>query len=116
MLGKGGSEVAVNSFEIELRMTDGRAVLDLHGDVDAYTGQRLTEYIDAAVTEHAGDVHLNLAKVRFVDSSGIAVFVAAAKRLRERGDQLVVRAPQASVAKIFEITGVDKLVKLERNG
>ena len=104
--------MAVNQLEVEVRIASGRAVLDLLGDVDAYTGPRLTEYLNAAVGETEGDVHINLARVKFVDSSGIAVFVAAAKQLRERGNDLVVEAPPASVVKVLEMTGVTKLLKV----
>jgi anti-sigma B factor antagonist len=105
--------MAVNQLEVEVRLSDGRAVLDLYGDVDAYTGPSLSGYLDAAVNENAGDVHLNLSKVKFVDSSGIAVFVAAAKRLRDRGNDLVVEATPPNVAKVLEMTGVTKLIRLD---
>lgn len=104
--------MAVNQLEVEVRLSDGYAVLALQGDIDAYTGPSLTGYLEAAVRETQGDVHVNLSKVRFVDSSGIAVFVTAAKQLRERGNDLVVEAAPASIIKVLEMTGVTKLIRM----
>jgi anti-sigma B factor antagonist len=103
-----------NDLEVVVQLADGAATLALRGDIDAYTGPSLTEYLDAAVAETDGNVTVNLANVAFVDSSGIAVLVGAAKRLRERGHELVVEEPAARVSKILEMTGVTKLLRVER--
>jgi anti-sigma B factor antagonist len=100
-------------FQIAERVVDGTAVVAPQGDIDAYTGPRLAECLDSTVNATTGNITIDLAGVDFVDSSGIAVFVAAAKRLRERGDHLVVQSPTRSVTKLLEMTGVTKLVKLE---
>jgi anti-sigma B factor antagonist len=107
--------LAETDLEVLVRVLNDDAVLALRGEVDAYTGPSLSEYLDAAVAETAGNVTLNLSQVSFVDSSGIAVLVAAAKKLRDRGKELVVEAPPAMVAKVLEITGVTKLVRIERS-
>ena len=99
-------------FEVDVRVAKGGTVLAVRGEIDAYTGATLTGYLDAAFAEGPGDVTLDLSKVKFVDSSGIAVFVAAAKKLRDRGNNLVVAAPPKPVAKVLEMTGVTKLVKV----
>ena len=104
--------MAETDLEVVVRVLNGDAVLALRGEVDAYTGPNLSEYLDAAMAETSGNVTLNLSEVSFVDSSGIAVLVAAAKKLRERGKALVVEGPVPMVVKVLEITGVTKLVQV----
>jgi anti-sigma B factor antagonist len=108
--------MAQTEFQVVVRVADGRAVLAPRGDIDAYTGPTLSEHLNAALAERKGDITLDLSGVAFVDSSGIGVFVAAAKKLRERGDALVLESAPSTVTKLLEMTGVTKLVKLERAG
>ncbi len=108
--------MADTGFEVAVRVLNGHAVLALRGDVDAYSGQSLSDSLNAAMLETSGDITLDLSNVSFVDSSGIAVFVVAAKKLRERGSELVVESPPAMVTKLLEMTGVIKLVRIERSG
>ena len=106
--------MAHSRFEVTVRVDDGRTSLAVRGDVDAYTGPTLADYLDVAVTETTGAITVDLADVHFVDSSGIAVLVAAAKRLRDRDDELIVQSPPPIVRKVLEMTGVTKLLTVER--
>lgn len=108
--------MAQTEFEVEVRESGGRAVLAPRGDIDAYTGPTLAEHLNVALAGSKGDITLDLSAVSFVDSSGIGVFVAAAKKLRERGNELVIESAPSMVTKLMEMTGVTKLVKLERSG
>lgn len=102
-------------LEVEVLDKNERAGLVLRGDLDAYTRQEFTSRLDAALAKSAGNVTLDLSEVGFMDSSGLAAIVAAAKRLRERGDELVLESPPAMVTKVLEMTGVNKLVKVRRS-
>ena len=108
--------MAGTEFEVVVHVNDGNASLIPRGDIDAYTGPRLSDHLNSAVAETTGDITLDLSKVSFVDSTGIAVMVAAAKKLRERGSELIVESPPRMVTKLLEMTGVTKLVKVERSG
>ena len=105
--------MGATEFEVSLHVADGRALVAPRGDVDAYTGQSLAGQLDAALAETSGDVTVDLSGVPFLDSSGIAVLVAAAKKLRDRGSELVVQAPAAPVRKVLEITGVSSVVRVD---
>jgi anti-anti-sigma factor len=103
-------------FEIAVRGEAGDLTLAVRGEIDAYTGRALAQHLDTALATSPGDVRIDLTDVRFVDSSGLAVVVAAAKKLRDRGNELVVESPSRRVAKLFEMTGVTKLVKVQGKG
>lgn len=57
-----------------------RAGLRLIGDIDLATGAGLAKALDD-VAHGVGDVHLDLAQLRFVDVSGASVVVTAAAAL-----------------------------------
>ena len=102
------------NFEFAIRENNGRLTLVLRGDLDAYTGPRFTEWLRKTVAAGRGDVVMDMSDVTFVDSSGIAILVATAKQLQTRDSKLVVQSPPRMVAKVLEMTGVTKLVKIER--
>lgn len=102
------------NFEFAVREGSGRATLILRGDLDAYTGPRFNESLKAAVEGTKGDIAMDMREVSFVDSSGIAILVATAKTLRERGNTLVIQSPPRMLRKVLEMTGVTKLVRVER--
>lgn len=102
-------------LHVEVQTSHERAVLALRGDLDAYTRRELTDQLDAALSAATGNITLELSGVSFMDSSGLSAIVSAAKRLRERGDDLVLESPPPMITKVLEMTGVDKLVKVRRS-
>jgi anti-sigma B factor antagonist len=63
------------------------------------------------VVDHGGDtIVLDLAGVRFIDSSGLGTIVLTYKELQLRAGRLCLAAVQPFVLKVFELTSVDRLV------
>jgi anti-sigma B factor antagonist len=52
---------------------------------------------------------VDLADVSFMDSSGLSVLVSGFKAMREGGGEMSVVCPNAAIAKIFSITGLDRV-------
>jgi anti-sigma B factor antagonist len=82
------------------------AVLTLGGELDLATAPVLQRWLDPAMGGTA-TVVINLARLRFIDSSGLRLLVQADRRLRDSGGRLVlVRGPRA-VHRVFELTRLD---------
>jgi anti-anti-sigma factor len=81
------------------------AVLHVFGDVDLTTATLFEE----AIGEAAGDGSLvvNLAKCRYLDTSGLTVLVRERKRLGARL-RLLVR-PASSVFRVMQVAGLDRV-------
>lgn len=86
-------------------------VLTLRGDIDAHTAGQL----EAALLDvHDEDeVHLHMAEVAFLDSSGLRVVLAAHRRLAEDGRELIVDRPSDVVTRLLEITGLQDHLRIE---
>jgi anti-sigma B factor antagonist len=81
-------------------------VLTLAGELTLATAPVLQKRLDHAMRGKAAVV-IDLSRLRFIDSSGLGMLVAAERQLRDSGGQLVlVRGPQA-VHRPFELTGLD---------
>lgn len=85
----------------------GAVVLRVIGDVDVYSAARLRAALEPVLADGAAaGVLLECAQLDFIDSTGLGVLIAAAKRLREREAILTLRAVPERLMKIFRITGL----------
>ncbi|HME67632.1 MAG TPA: STAS domain-containing protein, partial [Streptosporangiaceae bacterium] len=68
--------------------------------------------LEAAGLEAAGHSAfvVDLTRTRFCDSAGIAALVEAHKRARAGGGQVLLAMSGAAVPRIFELTGVDRVI------
>jgi anti-anti-sigma factor len=94
---------------------DGRAaqiVVQVAGEMDVATSGLLA----AIVTREMADwVHLviDLARVHFIDASGINVLVNAAHQARARGGVLVLRSPSGAVLRLLDVLRLDGVLTAE---
>lgn len=87
-------------------------VLSLAGDLDIEAVPTMqASLVDA--TARATTVALDLSAVTFLDSSGLAVLLAARQRLADAGGPLVLHHPSPPVRRLLAVTGVDQLFTIE---
>ncbi len=74
----------------------------------------MEDQVLSAVREPSGDVVLDLRELTFMDSTGVRTIVAAHQAARESGADLrVVRpAPESTVSRVIEISGIDEALGL----
>ncbi len=84
-------------------------ILDVEGEIDVYTSTQLKEQIINTIATGVKYVAMNLAKVDYLDSTGLGVLIGALKRLREKQGNLVIVSPSMRIMRIFEITGLYKI-------
>ena len=93
------------------------AVVTLRGELDAHDAPRLRADLVAAV-ERASElaesprVVLDLTSVGFLDSRVLGTIVGALRRVREAEGELLVVLPETPARRIFEITGLDRVLTL----
>lgn len=88
---------------------DGRTVVTVRGEMDAYTAPRLRDQIAALVHQGLIEVTVDLHEVDFIDSSGLSALITAHKQLRRLGGDLVLRSPTAPVFRVLEISGLTRI-------
>jgi anti-sigma B factor antagonist len=90
---------------------DGSVVVS--GEVDLYTAPMLERAVESVVKRGEGNLVIDLAAVRFMDSAGLNVLIRAFKPLDAQGRRVVLRSPQESVRRTLELGGIVTLVDLE---
>lgn len=101
-------------FSLTFARDSQAVVVGVVGELDCATGPTLENRLEDLI-ENQGNrtVVIDLTNMTFVDSSGLSVLVGAYRRLRERGGDLSLRRPSRSTRKVFEITGLDRVLPIE---
>jgi anti-sigma B factor antagonist len=85
------------------------------GELDVATAPGLREALGTARERGASRLIADLGAVTFLDSAGLGVLVTCAKQLRMNGGELVVVTDDPRIVRVFEITGLDAVVRVERS-
>jgi anti-sigma B factor antagonist len=90
-------------------------VLEVGGELDLYTAPRLSSQMGEIIALGATSLVVDLTETTFVDSTALHVLLDAKKRILAEGGDLVVVCPSPHIRRIFEVTGVDGLLRLCRS-
>jgi anti-sigma B factor antagonist len=91
------------------RLSPAASVIALAGEVDLYTAPEFKQRLLEAIAQGATRVVVDLSDTTFIDSTALGVLVGAVKRLREHDGRLALVCNDRNIAKIFEITGLDRV-------
>lgn len=89
------------------------ALLRLVGEIDLSSAHLMVDRIDEAILGGASTVVLDFGGVTFVNSTGLGALVAATKRLRADGGDLVLRQFRGIPASALATTGLDRFFTIE---
>jgi anti-sigma B factor antagonist len=98
-------------LEASVRFLAGRAVIDLKGDINAYSEQALTEAYSQASAE-ARAVILNFSQLEYMNSSGIGLIVTLLIRANRQGKRLCAVGLSDHYKEIFLLTRLSEAIKL----
>jgi anti-sigma B factor antagonist len=90
-------------------------VLEIGGELDLYTAPRLNSQVGELITGGATHLVFDLSETTFIDSSALHVLLEARKRVGAEGGEVMVVCPNPHVRRIFEVTGVDGILRLCRS-
>jgi len=85
--------------------TDGRLEASVRGDIDLANGRQLVAQLETLICGPGQRIEIDLSKVEFMDSSGLAALIEAQHLAVERGSQLILVATSPQVAGLLAITG-----------
>ena len=87
--------------------------VSLAGELDVSTADELKKCLHKLVDEKNIDIKLNLEDLDYIDSTGLGVMIGILKRLKIEDKEVYIEKPKNNVRKIFNITGLDKIFKME---
>lgn len=116
MEGEGGNVLGTVEFRISsAELGSGAQIVSLGGEVDVHTAPRLDEELARATGAGSRRVVVDLAGASFIDSTVVGVLLRAHERLGRDGGGLVLVSDDPRILRVFELTGLDRRLTIERS-
>lgn len=92
---------------------DDPSTLALIGELDPHTAPLLATALTERINEGADVLRLDVARLDFIDSSGLRVLVEAHRTLGAEPGSLCLTAVSATFLRLLEVTGLDQRLTIE---
>lgn len=91
-----------------------RVEVVLEGEIDHHRALELRGELDELIMQRRPAVLcLDMQGIGFMDSSGLGLVMGRYKKLCERGGELVIRKPSASVRRMLTMAAMERFVRIE---
>ncbi|WP_240377651.1 anti-sigma F factor antagonist [Bacillus piscicola] len=102
------------SLAVNLEQMGDVLCIRLQGELDHHASQKLRSQVDDVLAEgNVKHILLNLEELAFMDSSGIGVILGRYQQISKKGGEMVVCSISSPVKRIFELSGLFKILRLE---
>jgi anti-sigma B factor antagonist len=88
---------------------DAANVLPLEGEIDLHVSPRVAESLSAMIEQKPARLVIDLSRVTYIDSSGLAVLIEGMQNVEAYGGKFVLAGLQENVRPILEIARLDQV-------
>ena len=92
-----------------MSLPDAPNVLPLEGEIDLHVSPRVAESIRALIEQKPQRLVIDLSRVTYIDSSGLAALIEGMQNVEAYGGKFVLAGVQENVRPIFEIARLDQV-------
>jgi anti-sigma B factor antagonist len=87
-------------------------VLPLEGEIDLHVSPRIATALTAMMDEKPQQLVVDLSRVSYIDSSGLAVLIEGMQNVEGYGGKFALAGLQENVRPIFEIARLDQVFRI----
>jgi anti-sigma B factor antagonist len=103
-------------MQISTRHQDKATIFDLSGDIDFANSPELRLWVLREIQENRPlRVIINLSKVHYIDSSGVASLVEGLKASRDRGSRFILFGLSTAAREILQLSRLIKVFEVYDN-
>lgn len=99
-------------MQIEIKKEQEFDCIFLNGDLDFNTSPLLRKELSKLTESVIKKLMIDLEKVNYIDSSGLATFIELFQKIKKSGGKLVLFSLKPSVRSVFEIAKLDSIFHL----
>lgn len=88
------------------------SVLPLEGEIDLHVSPRISLLLNEMIARKPERLVVDLSKVTYLDSSGLAVLIEAMQNVEKDGGKFAIVGMQETVRSIFEIARLDQIFRI----
>ncbi len=104
------------SLHIDLEVVSQVLIVRLSGELDHHTAEKLKQQMEDKILKgHVQNIVLSLENLHFMDSSGLGVILGRYKQITSRGGEMVVCSINPLIYRLFELSGLFKIIKIREN-
>ncbi len=94
---------------VKTEQKSGLMVCHIDGEIDINTAPDIKKAFDRLLSKKEPKIVINLTKVTYVDSSGLATLVEILKNMRAYGGRMRLTNLSPKIKSLFEITKLERL-------
>ena len=95
-----------------IAVSDHPNVLPLDGEIDLHVSPRVAVSLSQMVEKKMDTIVVDLSRVSYIDSSGLAVLIEGMQNVEEYGGKFALSGMQETVRSIFEIARLDQVFRI----
>jgi len=90
----------------------GLTVCHIDGEIDINSSPIIKKSFDKLISQKTSKIVINLSRVTYVDSSGLATLVEILKNMRSYNGKMRLACMSPKIKSLFEITKLEKLFEI----
>ena len=87
-------------------------MVELEGELDFHSSPELRKKLGEMIAKQAPKIVIDLSRVEYMDSSGIATFVEAFQKTKRYNGRLILAGLTATVRGVFEIAKLESIFEI----
>src|SRR4030042_135700 len=99
-------------MSVKTEVKNDLTVCCIEGEIDVNTASDIKKVFEKLIAKKTPKIVINLAKVTYVDSSGLATLVEMLKNMRVYGGRMRLTSMSHKIKSLFEITKLEKLFEI----
>ncbi len=99
-------------FAIPVLLQQRPNVLPFEGDIDLHVSPVVTESLNAVIKKKPERIVIDLSRVTYIDSAGLAALILAMQEVEEYGGKFFLCALQETLRSIFETLGLNRIFQI----
>ena len=97
---------------VKVDLKNGLTVCSVDGEIDINSSPDIKKAFDKVLSKKTPRIVINLSRVTYVDSSGLATLVEILKNMKAYGGKLRLANLSPKIKSLFEITKLEKLFEI----
>lgn len=98
-------------MQIEQVREEEKLILKISGRLETSTAPELQSVVENEL-DGIADLWMDLETLEYVSSAGLRVLLAASKKMKARGGNMIVQHVNEEVMEVFEITGFKEILNI----
>jgi anti-sigma B factor antagonist len=102
-------------LDISVKKKDNYSVILIEGDIDLYSSPDVRTVLLNLVKKKTKQLYVDLEKVRYMDSSGVATFIECLQMVNRYQGKFALLSLKENVREVFKLTRLDKIFDIYEN-